>query len=344
MTTVLLAGRYWREHEALLNQCLATAPELRFWVPDDGQPALEAGLRQVDMLLMSAEVALDGRIFELLPRCPNVRTIQLPFSGHDRLRPELLPPGSRLCITSVHDATIAEFVFAAMLELEIGLAMIADTFRAGSWAYGGSTAMGHKHGELRGKRLGLLGFGSIGRAVARRAAAFEMEIAAVGRSAQPSPPAPLAWYGGPEALPRLLSQSDYLVVCCALTDETLGLVGAAELAAMPPHAALVNVARGPVVDEEALNEALRDRVIRTAALDVWYAYPSRDEPQPRPSRFPFHMLDNVLMTPHCAAWTVTQDARRIEAVAANVDRVTRGDEPLNVVLRVGADPAHPSHP
>src|SRR5207249_10909636 len=105
-----------------------------------------------------------------------------------------------------------------------------------------------------------------------------------------------------EDLEALLRESDFLVVACPLTTETRGLIGATEFSLMRPTASLINVARGEVMDEAALYEALEGRRIRSAAIDVWYQYP-RDGATRLPSRFPFDRLKNVILTPHSSAWT-----------------------------------------
>ena len=178
--------------------------------------------------------------------------------------------------------------------------------------------------------------GAIGRAVAQRAAAFDMRVVAVSRSDRPLPPG-LSWYGTLDALPRLLGESDYVVLACDLNDTTRGLLGAEQFAAMKPSAVLVNVARGEVADEEALYNALKNREIGGAALDVWYVYPPGSDPTPatggpKPSRFDFAALDNVLMTPHCAAHTRESDRRRMECIAENLNRFARGEAPLTLVM------------
>ena len=98
-----------------------------------------------------------------------------------------------------------------------------------------------------------------------------------------------------------------VVLSCALTSETTGLIDGRRLAAMKPGTFLINLARGPIADEEALYRALRDGVIGGAALDTWWRYPSAGDPQPRPSRYPFHELPNVIMTPHCSPRTDGND-------------------------------------
>ena len=119
-----------------------------------------------------------------------------------------------------------------------------------------------------------------------------------------------------------------------LTPETRDLIGAAELRALGPDGFLLNPARGEVVDEEALYTALRDRTIAGAAIDAWYADPSRAGELVAPSRFPFGELDNVVMTPHSSGRSETTRATRWAWLAAQLRRFAQG-EPLENVLSTG---------
>ncbi|MDP6549092.1 MAG: C-terminal binding protein [Dehalococcoidia bacterium] len=144
--------------------------------------------------------------------------------------------------------------------------------------------------RLRGSTLGVIGLGRIGRAVAKKARAFGLEILA--NDPHLSPAAALDGVRLVD-LPELLAQSDYVTVHTPLNDETLGLVGAPELAQMKPSAFIINCARGPILDEAALYVALRDRKIAGAGLDVM-------EQAAPPAGHPLFQLDNVLVTPHVA--------------------------------------------
>ena len=130
----------------------------------------------------------------------------------------------------------------------------------------------------------------------------------------------------------MLPQCDFVVLSTALGPETEGLIDARRLALMKPSAFLVNIARGSIIDEDAVYAALRDRTIGGAALDVWWQYPDAAEPERRPSRHPFHELPNVIMTPHCSGWTAGMVARRWAEVAGNINRFVRGEPLANLVL------------
>ena len=123
----------------------------------------------------------------------------------------------------------------------------------------------------------------------------------------------------------MLPQCDTVAMCTALGPETTGLIDARRLALMKPTAFLINIARGQVIDEDALYAALRDRTIGGAALDVWWQYPTADEPQRRGSRHPFHELPNVIVTPHNSGWTQGMVRRRWDEIADNIRRFMRGE-------------------
>jgi phosphoglycerate dehydrogenase-like enzyme len=134
-------------------------------------------------------------------------------------------------------------------------------------------------------------------------------------------------------LGALLPEADALVVCVPLVPDTDGLLGADELARLPAHAVLVNVSRGPIIDEQALFEALQDGRLGAAGLDVWWRYPE-DEPSRTatpPSRFPFHDLDNVVLSPHRGGSTTETANLRMQHLARLLHAAARGEEVPNRV-------------
>jgi D-3-phosphoglycerate dehydrogenase len=185
--------------------------------------------------------------------------------------------------------------------------------------------------ELQGKTLGVIGLGASGRELARRAGALGMRVLAIDIAEMP--PAVLdrchvEFFGGPADLDRVLAEADYLSVHTPLTPRTRHLIDRRALGLMKPTAVLVNVARGEVVDEAALVEALRSGRIKGAGLDVF-----AEEPLD-PGHVLLH-LDNVIATPHVAGVTAGTSRRRAQAAAENVDRVARGLPPLHQVTPHG---------
>jgi len=176
--------------------------------------------------------------------------------------------------------------------------------------------------ELNGATLGVVGYGGIGREVARRAKGFGMRVLALRRRPQADEFADEVW--GPDRLDDLLRQSDYLVLSCALTDETRGLIGRRELALMKPGSVFVNVARGAVVDESALIDALQRGHLGGAGLDVTAR-------EPLPVESPLWTMENVVVTPHVSGFSPQTLRRQFALLRENVRRFAAGEPLLNVV-------------
>jgi phosphoglycerate dehydrogenase-like enzyme len=262
-----------------------------------------------------------------LPPAPRLKLLQVPGAGYDPIDLAAVPKGCAVCNVHEHETGIAEYVLLGMLEWTIGMAAMDGQLRRRDWT--GSALKGPFHPELAGKTLGIVGFGHIGREVARRARAFGMRIGAITRTPRPSEL--VDWAAPMSALDARLPDCDFVLIACPLNAETRGLVDARRLALMKRSAVLVNVARGDIVAEDALYEALRDRVISGAVLDTWYVYPAAEEPAPNPSRRDFHTLENVIMTPHASGWTDKLLDRRWRVMAQNLDRIAAGQELRNIV-------------
>jgi phosphoglycerate dehydrogenase-like enzyme len=281
--------------------------------------------------LAEAEIVV-GHIWRKgFPDAPRLKLLQSCAAGVDLIDLAALPSGVTVCNVFGHEPAIAEYVIMTMLVLTHRLFDTVTNFRAGSWG-AGQQGGGSPHGEMLGRTIGIIGYGRIGREVAKRAVGFGCRILAANRSPVAEPPTVAEIYPLAE-LDRMLPQCDAIVIACGLAPETRGLIDARRLALMKPTALLINIARGLIVDEEALYAALRDGRIGGAALDAWWHYPTPTERQPRPSRLPFHELPNVLMTPHCSAFTDGTAERRWSAVAGNLDHFVRGETLINVVTR-----------
>jgi phosphoglycerate dehydrogenase-like enzyme len=322
---VLFLGRFAAGHAPRIVARLATAPDTEILADDTDLARLAPALAEAD-----AVVGLEWRAG--FPPAPRLRLLQCIATGVDRMDLAALPRGVSVCNTLGHETPIAEYVIMTMLNLTHQLFHSVLSFRAGSWEsslQGG----GARHGELFGQTVGIVGYGGIGREVARRAAPFGVRLLAANRSPV-GDPGPVERVYALAELDRMLPECDVVVLACALAPETKGLIDARRIALMKPSALLVNIARGQVVDEEALYAALRDNRLGGAAIDVWWRYPTPADPQPRPSRFPFHELPNVLMTPHSSSYTEGTAERRFAAIIGNIDRLARGEPLINIVTTV----------
>ncbi|MGC2414104.1 MAG: 2-hydroxyacid dehydrogenase [Stellaceae bacterium] len=280
--------------------------------------------------LAEAEIVVSHVWKKDFPEAPRLRLLQSPAAGLDLIDLPSLPRGVTVCNVDGHEQAIAEYVLMTMLTLSHQLVEIVTRFRAeSSWLAGGAGG-GPLHGELLGKTVGIIGYGKIGREVAKRAAAFGCTIVAANRS-------PIADKGDASEiyplseLDRMLPRCDVVVIAAGLGPETRGLIDARRLGLMKPTALLINIGRALIVEEQALYEALRDKRIGGAAIDVWWRYPSPADANARPSNFPFHELPNALMTPHCSSATDGARDRRMGAIAANLDHLARGEALINVV-------------
>jgi len=175
---------------------------------------------------------------------------------------------------------------------------------------------------LRRRTLGVVGLGNIGREVCRLCAPFEMTLLAADPVTGEETAAGLG--ARLVALPDLLAEADFVLVCCTLTEETRHLIGPAELGRMKPTAHLINVARGPIIDQAALTAALREGAIAGAALDVF-------EEEPVDPSDPILGLDNVIVAPHALAWTDESFRMMGESAFAGILAVSEGRAPGHVV-------------
>jgi phosphoglycerate dehydrogenase-like enzyme len=238
---------------------------------------------------------------------PRVRWVHARSAGlDDLLFPELAEsPVPLTNARGVFSGILAEFVIGAVLFFAKGFRRMVRSQEAGLWDQFDTV-------EVAGQTMGVIGFGDIGKAAARRAEAMGMHVLPLRRAA------------GQQGKFDLLGRSDYVLLSAPLTPETRGIVGAAELRAMRPGAVLINVGRGPLVDQTALIAALREKRIGGAALDVF-------DQEPLPAGHPFYTLDNLLLSPHCADHTPDWKQRAMQMFLDNFERYRKGEPLRNMV-------------
>jgi phosphoglycerate dehydrogenase-like enzyme len=292
-------------------------------------------LADPQQLARSPEAAADADILVTnhwradYPPAPRVKLVQSVATGIELINLAALPRGAAVCNAFGHETAIAEYVLMVMLVWSHRFREIEGEFRAVSSWRPSWVQSGTPHDELLGNTVGIIGLGRVGQEVARRAVAFGCRVIAANRSARQA--AGIDRVFPLSELDRMLPECDHVVLSTALGPETEGLIDARRLALMKPSAFLVNIARGAVIDEDAIYAVLRDRTIAGAALDVWWRYPDASEPERRPSRHPFHSLPNIIMTPHCSGWTEGMVRRRWNEVAENLRRFVGGEALINIV-------------
>jgi len=261
------------------------------------------------------------------PEIGSLRLIQGVGAGTDGIDFQAVPPGCTVCNVYGHGYSVAEYTFMVMMVLNRDLLAQNKAMRHGDWG-GGVFRNG-----LQGRTLLQIGLGHIGAEIARWGSFLQMRVVGLTRSpsAERAERVGLAAIGGLDELHRFLPQADFVVVAIPHTDETTGFIGRREFQLMKPSAFLVNVARGPVVDEASLYAALRERQIAGGAIDVWYRYPDSLRQPTMPSTYPLHELDNIIMTPHNAGTTDGTMAYRFAFIGDNIGRLSSGEPLLNVV-------------
>ncbi len=283
---------------------VASAPDLE---------TLKREGRDADIIIVRAP--LPEALFEEAPR---LRAAIRHGAGLDMIPIEAATRAGVLVanVPAVNAVTVAEHVFLVTLALLRRFLQVDGDLRSRGWLAGRAHADGGH--DLAGRTMGIVGMGAVGRAVARIAQhGFGLDVAAFTRT-----PANVPEGVRPLDLDALVATADVLVLCCPLTPQTRGLIGPARIAAMKPGALLVNVARGPVVDEAALVAALQAGRIAGAALDVF-------DTQPLPPDHPLLSLENVVLTPHMAGITEDSMMRMGVGAAEEAIRVLAGHLPLN---------------
>jgi phosphoglycerate dehydrogenase-like enzyme len=280
-------------------------------------PAEFEGHAPADAILVCANGR--ERLRETLALAPGVRWVHLRSAGIEGSSYPALADGGVVLTNGrgVFGQSLAEFALAAVFHFAKRLRHLSRQQDERRWEP-------YEPTMVSGRTMGIVGYGDIGRATAEKARALGMRVVALRRSAQTDPDPLVEMILPPDGLHALLAQSDFVVVATPLTDETRGLIDAAALAAMKPTAVLVNVGRGPVVDEQALVAALQGGTIAGAALDVF-------ETEPLPAASPLWRLDNVLLSPHSADHVAGWLEDAMACFLQNLRRFTAGEPLANVV-------------
>ena len=259
----------------------------------------------------------------ILTHSKKVQTVIIPWAGLPQITAEHLKKHPHIAVHNLHhNSTVtAEMTFALMLTAMKRIIPIDRDLRKSNWErrYNDEPIL-----SLSGKHAVVLGYGSIGSQVAQFCKAFHMKVSVVSRTKKNIENSYTM-----NQLPELLPIADALLITLPLTPETENLITKDVLAQLPNDCTLVNIARGKVVDEKALFNELKSGRIR-AGIDVWYKYPFSEEEQKNMpvSDYPFHELDNVVMTPHLAGHSTTIETLRADALAKLLNQAVN-DEPMD---------------
>jgi phosphoglycerate dehydrogenase-like enzyme len=251
----------------------------------------------------------DPRVVEVIPRLSRLRVVQTLTAGVEHVR-AYLPDGVTLCnARGVHDASTAELAVALALASLRGFPDFVRAQDRGEWRHQALTS-------LADRAVLIVGYGGIGAAIERRLVPFECDVLRVARTARDG-------VAGLDALPRLLGEADVVILVVPMTEETRGMVDAEFLAAMKDGALLVNVARGAVVQTDALVGELMSGRLR-AALDV-------TDPEPLPDGHPLWSAPGLLISPHVGGATSAMWPRAYDLVSGQLARFAGGEPLINVM-------------
>ncbi|MDY6770503.1 MAG: D-2-hydroxyacid dehydrogenase [Candidatus Nanohaloarchaea archaeon] len=275
----------------------------------DDRETFEDNLSDADIVITNRwDHAWDGEL-------DHIDLIQISSAGYDHLPVDTFHDhGVRVANASgVHAEPIAEHVFAYMLGLERRVLTSFQAQQRKEWLPWDDDSPG----ELAGKTLTVIGVGAIGREIAAKARTFGMTIN--GLDPDDTAADHVDERFSPSELEQAVSDADYIVLACPLNDATEGIIGQDAFTAMPDHATLVNIARGEIIEEQALLDALGDDMIGSAVLDVFH-----DEPLPEDS--PLWERDDVIITPHIAGLTPRYGERLAALFHDNLEAFRGGDE------------------
>jgi len=273
-----------------------------------------------------------------LTASPNLHTLVIPFAGLPDETRKLMLGFPDILVHNLHHnaAPTAEMALALLFAAAKFLLPFDRSLRQSDWRprYQTNPSL-----LLEGRTVLILGYGHIGQRVAQVCQALGMQVLAVQRQIDSEIPQKTAISVHPvQDLPELLPRTDVLIITLPGTSETTGMIGARELALMPAGGLLVNVGRGPVVDQQALFQALESGQLHAAGLDVWYNYPQNPDARADtpPADLPFHQLENVVMSPHRGNDSDRTEQLRMTQLAYLLNSAARGEPlPNRVDLQAG---------
>ncbi|MBU2439735.1 reverse transcriptase-like protein [bacterium] len=300
---------------------------LEFIIPEaEGKGVIKKYLKEV-------EVTIGGTFTkEDLEQAKKLKLIQIPFAGVDKLDFDLYRDYQDIYICNIHTnrAAVAEHAFSLILALAKNIVTNDRDLRMGKW-HGFSTK--EPTIQLQGKSLGIVGLGSIGWEIAKIGHTLGMKVFALKRKIEEKDLEKknvLEFLGEKKDLEKVIKESDFIVVAVPLTQETKGLIGEKELKLMKGKY-LINISRGAVIDEEALFKSLKEGNLAGAAIDTWYQYPTSEQRKVFPSKYDFHKLDNIVMSPHTAGYTDRALEENIKSVFDNMVKIYFGEKPENQI-------------
>ena len=280
-----------------------------------------------------AEIIASGRVpGKYIRKASKLRMIQAFGAGIDKVDLDAVRERGDVivCNSHINSAEVAEYAISLLFAVAKNIIPGDRELRTGNWIHrwGGPVP----NLEIRGKKTLIIGLGHIGADIAKRLKSFDVTITAATRSGTSRNAEFVDKVVKIKDVRSQIEDSDFVILSLPLTDESKGLVDSEFLSWMKPTSILVNISRGQIVDELALYEALKEKRIHGAGIDVWWRYPSkwRGTTIP-PADVPFHELDNIVISPHRSAYSENIEHDQDRFVGENILRFIRGETPLNII-------------
>jgi len=318
----LMTRRFWDGDIDFLKANVTG--DVEFIVPENySSEGLVRAIQKHTVRIFLGEVPSE----EVLNSAQDLELMQIPWNGVESLDFHMLKKYSiAVCNSHSNALSVAELAIGLMFSCIKQIPSHDKALRKGNWRRPGSDDCCFPE-LLTGKNIVFAGYGSVGQAISRMLSGFGLNVTAVARSEKTVNGVPV--YGSGR-IKSVLPHADIVFVTVPLTQRTRGLIGTSELEAMPSQSYLINVARAEVIDEESLYMALKHGVIAGAAVDTWYMRPERGVSASPVSRFPFHELNNIVMSPHRGGMA-RDKLLHLNDVAENLNRYARGDKLLHLV-------------
>ena len=294
--------------------------DIEFYFKDD----MEKVINDVDIFIGGF---IDG---DSIKRAKKLKLIQVPYAGVDPIPFDVVKERNIL-ISNAHEnaLTVAEHGFSLLLALSKSLVVHDRDLRKSIWH---GWMANEPNFEVYEKTIGIIGLGAIGREMAKRAKAFGMKVIGTKKDIKKDIDKLKDFVDEiypMENIAEVIKKSLFIFISVPLTKDTENLIGEKELNLMKDKY-LINISRGKVVNEEALYNALKNGILKGAGIDVWYNYPKPGE-KAYPSKYPFHELDNIIMTPHSAGFTVESVQRNWLFTFRNILKFAKGEKIENIV-------------
>ncbi len=289
-------------------------------------------LKDIDILVsMSWGKSIWGESLKVdIPITKKLKLIHLPGSGTDGVDFSKVPNGCKVCNVYEHEIAISEFIIANLLNWEIKLINKLENFKKYNWK-DSMLFSKNPHGELNNKKVAILGYGRIGKELTKKLTVFNSHTTIITRKKIKKEKV----FNRNILISNIkknIKDFDYFIVACDLNKSTFNLISKKEIKLMKKNCVIVNVARGPIVNEQDLYNALKNNLIGGAIIDTWWRYPEiKNKENFKPSRFDFGKLKNIVMTPHLSALSSNLLERRIKVISKNILALKRNKKLMNIV-------------